>query len=255
MSILAAFLSIPTNGGEGPPSLDAVQQTERTFDVLTSLLEDSCAKGPSVIIFEDLHWCDPSTLEFLNRLVDRVETLPVLLLVTSRPGISVAWSDQPHVTTLVLNRITKRECEKMINSLANSDLLPERVVEEIVKRSDGIPLFLEEMARTLIEAQNQPNATGALERGVPASLQDMLMARLDRLATGKRIYQTAAAIGREFTIETARARMRSRWSCAATGFGCPGGGRAAGLPANRLGSDVCLQARFASGRGLWQPAA
>ena len=74
--------------------------------------------APRFIIFEDLHWCDPSTLEFLNRLVDRVETLPVLLLVTSRPGISVAWSDQPHVTTLVLNRISKRECEKMINSLA-----------------------------------------------------------------------------------------------------------------------------------------
>jgi len=200
LSILAAFLSIPTNGGEGPPRLDALQQTERTFDVLMSLLEDSCANGPAVITFEDLHWCDRSTLEFLNRLVDRVETLPVLLLVTSRPGSSVAWSDQPHVTTVALNRITRRECEKMIDSLANSDVLPERVVEEIVKRSDGIPLFLEEMARTLIEAQNQPNAAGALERGVPASLQDMLMARLDRLATGKRIYQTAAAIGREFTI-------------------------------------------------------
>jgi tetratricopeptide (TPR) repeat protein len=200
LSILAAFLSIPTNGGEGPPNLDALQQTERTFDVLISLLEDSCAKGPAVITFEDLHWCDPSTLEFLNRLVERVETLPVLLLVTSRPGISVAWSDQPHVTTVALNRITRRESEKMIDSLANSDVLPERVVEEIVKRSDGIPLFLEEMARTLIEAQNQPNAAGALERGVPASLQDMLMARLDRLATGKRVYQTAAAIGREFTI-------------------------------------------------------
>ncbi|MCF6116101.1 AAA family ATPase [Mesorhizobium muleiense] len=201
LPVLAAFLSIPTNGGESSPSLDALQQTERTFDVLTGLLEDSCAKGPAVITFEDLHWCDPSTLEFLNRLVDRVETLPVLLLVTSRPGISVAWSDQPHVTTLALNRITRRECEKMIDSLAHSDVLPERLVEEIVKRSDGIPLFLEEMARTLIEAQSQPNATGAFERGVPASLQDMLMARLDRLATGKRVYQTAAAIGREFTIE------------------------------------------------------
>ena len=85
--------------------------------MLTGLVEDSCANGPSVLIFEDLHWCDPSTLEFLNRLVDRVETLPVLLLVTSRPGIRVAWSDQPHVTTLMLNRISKRECEKMLNSL------------------------------------------------------------------------------------------------------------------------------------------
>ncbi|RWA59272.1 MAG: guanylate cyclase [Mesorhizobium sp.] len=201
LSVLAAFLSLPMNRGEGSPSLDAVQQKERTFDVLTGLIEDTCAKGPLVIIFEDLHWCDPSTREFLNRLVDRVEALPVLLIVTSRPGISVAWSDQPHVTTLVLNRIAKRECEKMIDALADSDLLPERVVEEIVKRSDGIPLFLEEMARTLIEAQSQPNAIGAFERRVPASLQDMLMARLDRLATGKRVYQTAAAIGREFTIE------------------------------------------------------
>lgn len=199
LPVLAAFLSIPTNGGEDSPSLDAVQHTERTFDVLASLVEDSCATSPMVIAFEDLHWCDPSTLEFLNRLVDRVETLPVLLLVTSRPGIGVTWSDQPHVTTLALNRITRRECEKMIDSLANSELLPERLVEEIVSRSDGIPLFLEEMARTLIEAQSQPNATGALDRGVPASLQDMLMARLDRLATGKRVYQTAAAIGREFT--------------------------------------------------------
>ncbi|PBC09161.1 AAA family ATPase [Mesorhizobium sp. WSM3859] len=200
--VLAAFLSLPMNRGEGgSPSLDAVQQKERTFDVLAGLIEDICARGPLIIIFEDLHWCDPSTREFLNRLVDGVEALPVLLIITSRPGISVAWSDQPHVTTLVLNRIAKRECKKMIGSLADSDLLPESIVEEIVKRSDGIPLFLEEMARTLIEAQSQPSSAGALERGVPASLQDMLMARLDRLASGKWVYQTAAAIGREFTIE------------------------------------------------------
>ncbi|RVC81788.1 guanylate cyclase [Mesorhizobium sp. M4A.F.Ca.ET.022.05.2.1] len=201
LPLLAALISIPTTGEDSSPGLDAVQRTERTFEVLAGLVKDSCANGPSVVVFEDLHWCDPSTLEFLNRLVDTVATLPVLLLVTSRPGVSVAWADQPHVTTLVLNRITRRECEKVIDSLADSDVLPERVVEEIVNRSDGIPLFLEEMARALIEAQRQPSAGGALERGVPASLQDMLMARLDRLATGKRVYQTAAAIGREFTTE------------------------------------------------------
>ena len=202
LSVLATFLSIPKNGGEGSPSLDAAQQTERTYDVLAGLVEDSCANGPSVLIFEDLHWCDQSTLEFLSRLVDRVETLPVLLLVTSRPGIRVAWSDQPHVTTLMLNCISKRECEKMLNSLSNDDLLPERLVEEIVNRSDGIPLFLEEMARTLIEARSgKPTATGEFKLDVPASLQDLLMARLDRLATGKPVIQTAAAIGREFTTE------------------------------------------------------
>ncbi|MGI0524504.1 ATP-binding protein [Rhizobium giardinii] len=202
LSVLATFLSIPKNGGEGSPSLDAAQQTERTYDVLAGLVEDSCANGPSVLIFEDLHWCDQSTLEFLSRLVDRVESLPVLLLVTSRLGIRVPWSDQPHVTTLMLNRISKRDCEKMLNSLSNDDLLPERLVEEIVNRSDGIPLFLEEMARTLIETRSgKPTATGEFELDVPASLQDLLMARLDRLATGKPVIQTAAAIGREFTTE------------------------------------------------------
>jgi class 3 adenylate cyclase/tetratricopeptide (TPR) repeat protein len=202
LSVVATFLSIPKNGGEGLPSLDTAQQTERTYDVLAGLVEDSCANGPSVLIFEDLHWCDQSTLEFLSRLVDRVETLPVLLLVTSRPGIRVAWSDQPHVTTLMLNRISKRECEQMLNSLSNVDLLPERLVEDIVNRSDGIPLFVEEMARTLIEAQSgKPTATGEFKLDVPASLQDLLMARLDRLATGKPIIQIAAAIGREFTTE------------------------------------------------------
>ena len=125
--------------------------------MLAGLVEDSCANGPSVLVFEDLHWCDPSTLEFLNRLVDRVETLPVLLLVTSRPGIRVAWSDQPHVTTLMLNRISKRECEKMLNSVTDAALLPAHILEEIVNRSDGVPLFLEEMARTLIEAQENAN--------------------------------------------------------------------------------------------------
>ncbi|ATU94371.1 ATP-binding protein [Phyllobacterium zundukense] len=202
LSILATFLSIPLNGGKGLSGLDPVQQAERTFEVLTGVVEESCANGPAVLVFEDLHWCDPSTLEFLNRLVDRVETLPVLLLVTSRPGIRVAWSDQPHVTTLMLNRMSKRECEKMLNSVTDAALLPAHILEEIVNRSDGVPLFLEEMARTLIEAQeNQASATGELKLEVPASLQDLFMARLDRLLTGKQVIQTAAAIGREFTIE------------------------------------------------------
>ena len=124
LSTLATFLSIPTNGGEGPSGLDPVQQVERTFDVLVGVVEDSCTNGPAVLVFEDLHWCDPSTLEFLNRLVDRVETLPVLLLVTSRTGTRVAWSDQPHVTTLMLNRISKRECEKMLNSVTDAAFCP-----------------------------------------------------------------------------------------------------------------------------------
>jgi tetratricopeptide (TPR) repeat protein len=102
---------------------------------------------------------------------------------------------------VMLNRISKRECEKMVDCLSDADVLPERVVAEIVNRSDGIPLFLEEMARTLIEAQRQSGATGEFKLEVPASLQDLLTARLDRLATGKQVIQTAAAIGREFTIE------------------------------------------------------
>jgi tetratricopeptide (TPR) repeat protein len=154
-----------------------------------------------LLVFEDLHWADPSTLELLDRLVERVESLPVLVLLTARSGLAAAWSDQAHVTMLTLNRISKRESRTLLKALAGEDSVPEDLIEEIAARSDGIPLFVEEMTRAVLETRGVRggSANGSQRMKVPASLQDSLMARLDRLTTGKPVAQMAAAIGREFT--------------------------------------------------------
>src|ERR1700751_2291962 len=162
-------------------------------------------RQPVLLIFEDLHWIDPTSLEVLGRIVDRIKTLPALLIVTFRPEFNAPWGGQPHVTSLTLNRLGEREAAAIIARLAGNKALPADVLAEIVERTDGIPLFVEEMTKAVLEAESE----GAARRmaaavpspalAVPASLHASLMARLDRLGSAKEVAQIGAAIGREFS--------------------------------------------------------
>ena len=156
------------------------------------------------MIVEDAHWIDPTSLEAFGRTVDRIKTLPALLIVTFRPEFNAPWAGQSHVTSVTLNRLGERDAATIIERLVGNKELPADVMAEIVERTDGIPLFVEEMTKAVLEAESE----GAARRtaaavpspalAVPASLHALLMARLDRLGPAKEVAQIGAVLGREF---------------------------------------------------------
>jgi predicted ATPase len=168
-------------------------------------MEALSRSNPVLMIFEDAHWTDPTSLEAFGRIVDRVRSLPVLLIVTFRPEFEPPWIGRSYVTPLTINRLAERDIEAMIDRVVGNKLISASVRQDIVERTDGIPLFVEEMTKAVLEAGSE----GAAQRtvasipsatlGVPASLQASLMARLDRLGPAKEVAQIGAAIGREFS--------------------------------------------------------
>ena len=157
------------------------------------------------MIFEDAHWTDPTSLEAFGRTVDRIAGLRALLIVTFRPEFEAPWIGRPHVTALTLNRLAQREIDAMIDRVAGNKLLPANIRQDIVERTDGIPLFVEEMTKAVLEAEGEGEARRTAAAvpspalAVPASLHASLMARLDRLGPAKEVAQIGAAIGREFS--------------------------------------------------------
>jgi predicted ATPase len=157
------------------------------------------------MIFEDAHWTDPTSLELFSRTVDRIRTLRALLIVTFRPEFDPPWIGRPYVTALTINRLAEREVSAMIDRLVGNKLIPASIRQDIIERTDGIPLFIEEMTKAVLEADSQRAAERTVAAApspalaVPASLQASLMARLDRLGPAKEVAQIAAAIGREFS--------------------------------------------------------
>ena len=157
------------------------------------------------MIFEDAHWADPTSLEAFGRAVDRIKTLRALLIVTFRPEFNAPWVGQPHVTALTLNRLGERDAASIIERLVGNKELSADVITEIVERTDGIPLFVEEMTKAVLEAEGEGAARRTVAAvpsstlAVPASLHASLMARLDRLGPAKEVAQIGAAIGREFS--------------------------------------------------------
>ena len=157
------------------------------------------------MIFEDVHWIDPTSIEALGRTVDRLKTLGVLLIVTYRPEFEPPWIGRPHVTALTLNRLGEREIAAMIDGITGNKALPASIRQDIVERTDGIALFVEEMTKAVLEAEGEGEARQAAAAipsptvAVPASLHASLMARLDRLGPAKEVAQIGAAVGREFS--------------------------------------------------------
>jgi predicted ATPase/class 3 adenylate cyclase len=204
-ALFAELLSLPNDGRFPAVELTPEQRRQRTLEALTSQLTQLARGDPVLMIFEDAQWTDPTSLEAFSRVVERIARLGVLLIVTFRSEFVPPWIGQPQVTTLTLNRLTKRDVDAMIDGVIGNRLLPASIRQDIVERSDGIPLFIEEMTKAVLEAEGEGESrrnTGAKPSpgmAVPASLQASLMARLDRLGPAKEVAQIGAAIGREFS--------------------------------------------------------
>ena len=206
--LIAALLSLPT--AERYPALNLTPQAQkqRTWQVLLDQLAQLAARQPVLALFEDVHWIDPSTLELLSLTIERVRQLPVLVLISCRPDFRPPWTAQAHLTRLPLKRLHRSEGATMVLRLTGGRRLPPEVVEQIVARTDGVPLFVEELTKTVLEsgllteAGDHFELTGPLPPpAIPATLHDSLMARLDRSAPVKEIAQIGAVIGREFSYE------------------------------------------------------
>ena len=203
-ALFAEMLSLPNDGRYPTLELAPQQRRRKTLEALTGQLEALSRSNPVLMIFEDVQWIDPTSLEALDRAVERIKTLPVLLIITYRPEFEARWVGRPHVTVVTLNRLGQREITAMIDSVTGNRSLPERVRQDVVERTDGIPLFIEEMTKAALEAGGEEAAEQMVAAipsssvAVPATLHASLMARLDRLGPAKRVAQIGAAIGREF---------------------------------------------------------
>jgi tetratricopeptide (TPR) repeat protein len=204
-ALFAEMLSLPNDGRYPALDLAPEERRQKTQEALTAQLAGLTRQRPALMIVEDAHWVDPTSLEVFGRTVDQIKTVPVLLIVTFRPEFNAPWAGRSHVTSLVLNRLGEREAATIIASLVGNKELPADLMAEIVERTDGIPLFVEEMTKAVLEAESegQGRETAAAvpysALAVPPSLHASLMARLDRLGPAKEVAQIGAAIGREFS--------------------------------------------------------
>ena len=204
-ALLAEMLSLPNDGRYPTLDLTPQQRRQRTLEALTTQLTRLASQHPVLMIFEDVHWIDPTSLEALKRSVDQIKALSALLIVTFRPEFVAPWEGQSQGTSIILNRLGERDAANIVASLAGNKELPADVMAEIVERTDGIPLFVEEMTKAVLEAESESDArmaTAAIPSSsgaVPASLHASLMARLDRLGPAKEVAQIGAVIGREFS--------------------------------------------------------
>ena len=205
LPLFAELLSLPNDGRFPTSGLDAQQRRQKTLDALLAQIVTLSREQPVLILFEDTHWIDPTTLELIGRTVDRVRDCRVLLIATFRPEFEPPWTGRPHVTMLTLNRLVQRDVDAMIDRIVGNKFIPTGIRQDIIERADGIPLFVEELTRAVLEAATEGEARQTVAAtpsplvAVPATLQASLMARLDRLGPAKEVAQMGAAIGREFS--------------------------------------------------------
>jgi class 3 adenylate cyclase/predicted ATPase len=213
-ALFAEMLSLPNDGRYPALELAPQQRRQRTLEALVSQIEALTRQNPVLIIFEDAHWADPSSLELFGRAMDRIATHRVLLIVTFRPEFDPPWIGRPHVTALTINRLAHRNVDAMIDHVVGNKLIPPSIRQDIIERTDGIPLFVEEMTKAVLEADSESEARRTAAAvpspalAVPASLHASLMARLDRLGPAKEVAQIGAAIGREFSHALVAAVVR-----------------------------------------------
>jgi class 3 adenylate cyclase len=206
-ALLAEMLSLPNDKRYPTLELTAQQRRQKTLEALTTQLEVLSRFNPVLMIFEDVHWVDPTSLEVLGRAVNRAKMLRAMLVVTYRPEFEPPWIGQPHVTAVTVNRLGQREIAAMIDRVAGNQTLSTNIRRDIIERTDGIPLFVEEMTKAVLEVESEEAAKRTVAGvpspavAVPATLHASLMARLDRLGPAKEIAQIGAAVGREFSYE------------------------------------------------------
>ena len=210
--LFAALLSLPLAAEYAPLTMSPEQQKQQTLHALLTILLRIAAQQPVLFVMEDLHWVDPSTLEFLSLLVDQGPTARILALLTFRPDFSPPWTGRSHLTQVTLPRLPRRQAAEMTGRVAHSKALPPEVVEQLVAKTDGVPLFVEELTKMVLESgllqerETRYELTGPLTPlAIPTTLRDSLMARLDRLAAVKGLAQLGATLGREFAYELLQA--------------------------------------------------
>ena len=207
--LFASLLSLALPEGRYPPqALSPQQQKQQTQDALIAWTLEEAERQPMLEVWEDLHWADPSTLELIGLLIEQAPTAPLLMVLTSRPEFVAPWPARSHMTPITLNRLERQHSEALVARLAGAKPLPAEVVEHVASKTDGVPLYVEELTKTIL-ASDIPRATG--ERfeltgplsslAIPVTLQESLMARLDRLPQVREIAQLGAVLGREFAYE------------------------------------------------------
>ncbi len=209
VALLADLLSIPDAADELAETLLPKSRKQRTFAVLLKHFRALARQNPILVVFEDIHWADPTTCDLLDLAVETADQFPVLFVITTRPELQPAWAARAHVSVLLLNALNRREGASLIKELTGDRELPMEVVDRIMARADGVPLFIEELTKTVLDRgvlHSAPNRVVPIELLsadiVPMTLQASLMARLDRLTVGKEVAQTGSVIGREFSFET-----------------------------------------------------
>ncbi len=215
VTLISDLLSISTGGRHTPLSLSPQRRKELLLECLIAQTVGLAARQPVLMILEDAHWIDPTTRELFDRNIERIRSLPVLLIVTYRPEFVPPWLGQSHVTTLTLNRLGRRENAILIRQVAGGKELPAALLEQIITRTDGVPLFIEEMTKSVLESDDLREENGAFVfaasmpmLSVPATLQASLVARLDRLAPVRAVVQTGAALGRQFSYAVLKAVIK-----------------------------------------------
>jgi predicted ATPase len=215
VAFLADLLSLPGSERHPLPNLSPQRKKEKTLEALLRQLEDLARQQPVLMVFEDAHWIDPTSRELLDLAVERVRSLPALLIVTFRPEFQPPWTGQPQVTMVALNRLDRRDRTALVTQVAGGKALPDDVVDQIVDRTDGVPLFVEELTKSVLESGllREERDRYLLDRAlpplaIPTSLHDSLMSRPDRLASVRLVAQIGAAIGREFSYVLLRAVSR-----------------------------------------------
>ena len=211
--LFAGLLSVPLPAERyAPLTVTPQQQKQQTLDTLVAWLAAQAERQPVLAVWEDLHWADPTTLEILGLVIEQAPTVPMLHVLTSRPAFRPPWPPRSHLTPLVLNRLERRQVEALIAQRAGGKALPAEVVQHIVTKTDGVPLYVEELTKMLLaspllrEEADQYVLTGPLRTvAIPDTLQDALMARLDQLQAAKEVAQLGAVLGREFTYELLQA--------------------------------------------------
>lgn len=209
LSLWAGMLSVPLDESHPPLDLSPQRQRQKTMELMTQLKVATANEQPVLAVFEDLHWADPTTLEFLGLLVEQVATSKVMAILTFRPEFTPPWGSRSHVTQINLNCLPQRLATDLIARVTGGKELPEEVIDQIASKSDEVPLFVEELTQMVIESgllremDGRYELTGPLtDLAIPSTLQDSLTARLDRLGEVKEVVQLASVLGREFIYQS-----------------------------------------------------
>jgi len=208
VELFAELLGLADGRSPDAADRDPQRKRRRMLNALLEQLASLARRGPLLMLFEDAHWADPTSLELLALTIEHMQSLPILLIVTFRPDFQPPWAGQPHVTTLALNRLDRRERTVLVEHITGGKALPPEVLAQIVERTDGVPLFVEELTKAVLESEQLHDTGDQYVLGqstqplaIPTTLQASLMARVDRLGSAREVLQVGAAIGREFSYE------------------------------------------------------